>query len=100
MSSAKTDTVAARIGKILADRIITCQLAPGARLAQDPIAGEFGASYVPVRKAFAIWRRRGWQSAYCGAAPASQASAPRRSATWPQCAPRWRRWPCVMPRPT
>lgn len=46
------ETVAARISRILADRIIMGEIAPGSRLRQDHIAEEFGASHVPVREAF------------------------------------------------
>jgi len=46
------DTLAARISKVLADRIIAGALEPGSRLGQDHIAEEFGASHVPVREAF------------------------------------------------
>ena len=46
------DTVASRISRALAERIIHGELVPGARLAQDHIAEEFGASHVPVREAF------------------------------------------------
>jgi DNA-binding GntR family transcriptional regulator len=52
MTPAKDDTLAARISKLLADRIIAGMLEPGSRLAQDRIAEEFGASHVPVREAF------------------------------------------------
>ena len=40
------------IARILADRIISGEIPPGARLRQDHIASEFGASHVPVREAF------------------------------------------------
>ncbi|GHH05445.1 GntR family transcriptional regulator [Pseudodonghicola xiamenensis] len=46
------ETQAARIARILADRIISGELSPGTRLRQDHIAAEFGASHVPVREAF------------------------------------------------
>lgn len=46
------DTIAVRISRALADRIISGALEPGARLRQDHIAGEFGVSHVPVREAF------------------------------------------------
>ena len=46
------DTLAARIGNTLAERIISGAIAAGARLRQDHIAEEFGASHVPVREAF------------------------------------------------
>lgn len=52
MTTAKDDTLAVRISKVLADRIIAGMLEPGSRLAQDHIAEEFGASHVPVREAF------------------------------------------------
>ena len=52
MTRSKDDTIAARIGKALADRIIAGTLEPGSRLGQDHIAEEFGASHVPVREAF------------------------------------------------
>jgi DNA-binding GntR family transcriptional regulator len=48
----KGETIAARIGRILAERIISGTLQPGTRLGQDRIADEFGASHVPVREAF------------------------------------------------
>lgn len=52
MSTSPAETVAARISRILAERIVAGQLAPGTRLRQEHIAGEFGASHVPVREAF------------------------------------------------
>lgn len=52
MSKEPGDTVAARICRALADRIISGELEPGARLRQDHVAEEFGASHVPVREAF------------------------------------------------
>jgi len=52
MTTAKDDTIAIRISKALADRIIAGTLEPGSRLGQDHIAEEFGASHVPVREAF------------------------------------------------
>ena len=52
MSATKRDTIAVRIGKVLADRIISGVIEPGARLRQDHVAEEFGASHVPVREAF------------------------------------------------
>jgi DNA-binding GntR family transcriptional regulator len=48
----KEDTLAVRISRVLADRIIAGDIEPGARLRQDHIAEEFGASHVPVREAF------------------------------------------------
>lgn len=52
MTDAKDDTIALRISRALAERIIAGGLEPGTRLAQDHIAAEFGASHVPVREAF------------------------------------------------
>ena len=52
MAEAKDDTIAVRISKALAERIISGALEPGSRLGQDHIAEEFGASHVPVREAF------------------------------------------------
>lgn len=46
------DTIAVRISKALAERIIAGAIEPGSRLGQDHIAEEFGASHVPVREAF------------------------------------------------
>ncbi|MEH3145261.1 MAG: GntR family transcriptional regulator [Methylobacterium frigidaeris] len=52
MSARSEDTLAIRISRTLADRIIAGEIEPGARLRQDHIAEEFGASHVPVREAF------------------------------------------------
>lgn len=52
MTSPPEETVAARITRVLAERIVAGTLAPGEKLRQDPIAEEFGASHVPVREAF------------------------------------------------
>ncbi len=52
MSARSEDTLAVRISRILADRIIAGEIEPGSRLRQDHIAEEFGASHVPVREAF------------------------------------------------
>jgi DNA-binding GntR family transcriptional regulator len=52
MRARSEETLAVRIGRTLADRIIAGEIAPGARLRQDRIAEEFGASHVPVREAF------------------------------------------------
>lgn len=46
------ETRAARISRILAERIIAGEIEPGVRLRQDHVAEEFGASHVPVREAF------------------------------------------------
>ncbi|ASY62003.1 putative biotin regulatory protein BioR (GntR family) [Sinorhizobium sojae CCBAU 05684] len=52
MTKERDDTLASRISRALAERIISGQLAPGERLRQDHVAEEFGASHVPVREAF------------------------------------------------
>jgi DNA-binding GntR family transcriptional regulator len=50
--TAKDDPIAVRISRALAERIISGAIAAGTRLRQDHVAGEFGASHVPVREAF------------------------------------------------
>tara|TARA_R110002124_G_scaffold1797_12_gene11461 strand:- start:3572 stop:4198 length:627 start_codon:yes stop_codon:yes gene_type:complete len=52
MTTAKSDTIATRISRALASRIIAGEIEAGARLRQDHVAEEFGASHVPVREAF------------------------------------------------
>lgn len=52
MTKGKDDTIAAKIARVLAGRIVRGELQPGVRLAQDHIAEEFAASHVPVREAF------------------------------------------------
>lgn len=52
MAKERDDTIASRISRVLADRIIRGEIAPDARLRQDHIAEEFGTSHVPVREAF------------------------------------------------
>lgn len=52
MAQIPDDTIANRISRVLADRIVTGQLEAGAKLRQDHVAEEFGASHVPVREAF------------------------------------------------
>jgi DNA-binding GntR family transcriptional regulator len=52
MAKEKSETLPVRISRILAERIISGQIEPGARLRQDHVAVEFGASHVPVREAF------------------------------------------------
>jgi DNA-binding GntR family transcriptional regulator len=52
MTTAKSDTIAARISRTLAERIIAGTILAGTKLRQDHIAEEFGASHVPVREAF------------------------------------------------
>jgi DNA-binding GntR family transcriptional regulator len=46
------DTIAGRISRVLAERIIRGEIAPDTRLRQDHIAEEFSTSHVPVREAF------------------------------------------------
>ena len=52
MTTAKSDTIATQISRALASRIIAGEIEAGARLRQDHVAEEFGASHVPVREAF------------------------------------------------
>ena len=52
MRESSKETLAALISRTLAERIIAGEIEPGARLRQDHIAEEFGASHVPVREAF------------------------------------------------
>lgn len=52
MTGAKSDTIASQISRTLAGRIIAGEIEAGAKLRQDHIAEEFGASHVPVREAF------------------------------------------------
>ncbi|MFC4623675.1 GntR family transcriptional regulator [Daeguia caeni] len=52
MTKHASETIAARISRILADRIIAGTIEPGTRLRQDHIAEEFATSHVPVREAF------------------------------------------------
>lgn len=59
MSTAKDDPVSVRISRALAERIIAGDIQPGARLRQDHIAEEFGASHVPVREAFRLLEAQG-----------------------------------------
>jgi DNA-binding GntR family transcriptional regulator len=51
-AKAPDNTIAGRISRALAERIIAGELEPGSKLRQDHIATEFGASHVPVREAF------------------------------------------------
>lgn len=59
MAREKDDTIASRISRVLAERIIRGEIAPDARLRQDHIAEEFGASHVPVREAFRLLEAQG-----------------------------------------
>ena len=55
-------TLAGQIAERLARRIVLGELPPGARLRQDAVAAEFGASHVPVREAFRRLEARGLAS--------------------------------------
>ncbi|MCT8996809.1 GntR family transcriptional regulator [Chelativorans intermedius] len=57
--TAKKETIAQRIARLLAERIVSGTLEPGARLRQDHIAEEFAASHVPVREAFRLLEAQG-----------------------------------------
>ncbi|KOF16670.1 GntR family transcriptional regulator [Ensifer adhaerens] len=59
MDKQRDDTIASRISRALAERIISGVLTPGERLRQDHIAEEFGASHVPVREAFRLLEAQG-----------------------------------------
>lgn len=48
-----------RIASVLASRILSGELAPGARIIQDELAEEFNASRIPVREAIRILDARG-----------------------------------------
>jgi DNA-binding GntR family transcriptional regulator len=52
MTNETIETLAARIARLLTERIVSGEIPPGTRLRQDHIAAEFGASHVPVREAF------------------------------------------------
>jgi len=53
------ETTAERIARVLAERIVTGDLAPGIPLRQDRVAEEFDASHVPAREAFQLLRSQG-----------------------------------------
>lgn len=52
MSARSKETLADRISRALAERIISGAIGAGEKLRQEHIAEEFGASHVPVREAF------------------------------------------------
>jgi DNA-binding GntR family transcriptional regulator len=52
-------TTAERIARVLAERIVSGELAPGVRLRQDRVAEEFESSHVPAREAFQLLRAQG-----------------------------------------
>lgn len=53
------ETDAERISRVLAERIVSDELAPGAPLRQDHVAEEFGSSHVPAREAFQHLKAQG-----------------------------------------
>lgn len=55
----RTETISARITRVLSERITSGVLGAGARLRQDHIADEFGTSHVPVREAFRLLESQG-----------------------------------------
>jgi DNA-binding GntR family transcriptional regulator len=59
MTTPKTDTIAARISRTLAERIVSGNISAGAKLRQDHIAEEFSTSHVPVREAFRLLESQG-----------------------------------------
>jgi DNA-binding GntR family transcriptional regulator len=59
MTASKSDTTAARISRTLARRIVSGNIAAGAKLRQDHIAEEFSTSHVPVREAFRLLEAQG-----------------------------------------
>lgn len=52
------DNIPGQIAKILADRIIRGELAPGARILEQSVSDEMGVSRSPVREAFLILQRQ------------------------------------------
>ncbi|MGE8106231.1 GntR family transcriptional regulator [Allorhizobium sp. NPDC080224] len=54
-----SETVAQRIARIVGEKIVSGELAPGATLRQDHIGNEFGASHVPAREALQLLRAQG-----------------------------------------
>ena len=53
------ETAGERIARILAERIVSGELAPGTPLRQDRVAEEFDSSHVPAREAFQLLRAQG-----------------------------------------
>ncbi|KYO50246.1 GntR family transcriptional regulator [Tistrella mobilis] len=53
------ETTAERIARVLGDRIVSGELAPGTPVRQDRIAEEFEASHVPAREAFQMLKAQG-----------------------------------------
>lgn len=48
-----------RVAEVIAERILSGELAPGTRIKQEELASELGASRVPVREALRILESRG-----------------------------------------
>jgi DNA-binding GntR family transcriptional regulator len=48
-----------RVAEVIAERILSGELAPGTRIKQEELAAELGASRVPVREALRILESRG-----------------------------------------
>ena len=59
LSTDRSPVASQRISEIVADRILTGRLPPGARIKQDELADELGASRLPVREALRILESRG-----------------------------------------
>ena len=59
LSPERSPVASQRISEIVADRILTGLLPPGARIKQDELADELGASRLPVREALRILESRG-----------------------------------------
>ncbi|MCX7863480.1 MAG: GntR family transcriptional regulator [Novosphingobium sp.] len=59
MSRTPTSVASQRIADVLAGRILSGELAPGARIKQDELAEELATSRIPVRDALRILESRG-----------------------------------------
>lgn len=59
MKDKGSETIASRISRILAKRIVSGEIRPGTPLRQDHIAEEFDTSHVPVREAFRLLESQG-----------------------------------------
>ena len=59
MTTRTGETIAARIERTLAERIVAGVLNAGEKLRQEHVAEEFSASHVPVREAFRRLEARG-----------------------------------------
>jgi DNA-binding GntR family transcriptional regulator len=58
-TTAESPVASQRVADVLATRILSGEIAPGARIKQDEIATEFGISRIPVREALRILEVRG-----------------------------------------